>query len=347
MSAPNGRANGSSAGIAAGDHDPEFGHAPAASQSSTFPSFTPEQVNRVCADLEVPFDPRVIEWRVTNTTKAGNLRGHVMPYADQRAYTDRLNQLFSPAGWTRKYRIYTSANFERSRDQKNIAKVFVTCELSISGFGAHSATGEEWADDDNAGTAAEAQAFKRSCSCFGLGRYLYYFEGIWVDLDDRKRPKTVPQLPQWATPDGWRSGLRPRSDSRCDASDLHSAKTRPSQQPPADQEKNIVLVRQVEAMAEPLGKALYRGLLRTIACVWKPAQIQETALLEKVLTHMQAAGRGFCRLDAALGIAGPEALGSVLQSLKLASLDKVDNLETLKKIVLEMERIAAMHAVIS
>ena len=45
----------------------------------------------------------------------------------------------------------------------------------------------------------EAQAFKRSCACFGLGRYLYYFTGTWVDLDDRKRPKSVPQLAGWAT----------------------------------------------------------------------------------------------------------------------------------------------------
>src|SRR5581483_3099771 len=56
----------------------------------------------------------------------------------------------------------------------------------------------------------EAQAFKRSASCFGLGRYLYYFTGTWVDLDERKRPKSVPQLAGWATPAGWREGLRPR-----------------------------------------------------------------------------------------------------------------------------------------
>jgi len=113
----------------------------------------------------------------------------------RRAYTDRLNALFSPAGWTRKYAIHTSANFERSRDQKIVAKVLVTCELMIFGLGSHSATGEEWADNDNAGTGAEAQAFKRACSCFGLGRYLYYYDGVWVDLDERKRPKSIPLLP--------------------------------------------------------------------------------------------------------------------------------------------------------
>jgi len=67
----------------------------------------------------------VIEWRVTNTSKGGSPRGQVMPYADQRAYTDRLNTLVTPAGWTRRYTIHTSATFERSKDQKIVAKVLV------------------------------------------------------------------------------------------------------------------------------------------------------------------------------------------------------------------------------
>src|ERR1035441_1967309 len=42
--------------------------------------------------------------------------------------------------------------------------------------------------------------------------YLYYFTGTWVDLDDRKRPKTIPKLADWATPEGWRRGLRPYAE---------------------------------------------------------------------------------------------------------------------------------------
>ena len=94
--------------------------------------------------------------------------------------------------------MHTSANFERSKDQKTVAKVFVTCELSIGGLGTHSATGGEWADDENAGTSAEAQSFKRTCACFGLGRYLYHFDGV-SGLDERKRPRTVPNLPPRTT----------------------------------------------------------------------------------------------------------------------------------------------------
>ena len=51
-----------------------------------------------------------------------------------------------------------------------------------------------WADDDNAMTRAEAQAFKRACSCFGLGRYFYEFAEMWVDLNDYGQPIKLPTL---------------------------------------------------------------------------------------------------------------------------------------------------------
>ncbi|HTC92031.1 MAG TPA: Rad52/Rad22 family DNA repair protein, partial [Terriglobales bacterium] len=209
MSPPNGHANGS---VGNGEKVAQSVSPAVLPRTSTPSQFMPEQIKQFVALLEVPFDDSVIEWRVTNTTK-DKARGQVIPYADQRAYTDRLNKLFSPAGWTRKYTVHTSANFQRGMDQKIVAKVLVTCELTIFSLGSHSATGEEWADDDNAGTSAEAQSFKRACSCFGLGRYLYHFTGVWVDLDDRKRPKTRPKLAGWATPEGWQSGLRPQQDT--------------------------------------------------------------------------------------------------------------------------------------
>src|SRR6516162_10178838 len=90
----------------------------------TTAQYSAEGIKDLVAALEVPFHPSLIEWRVTNTTKNQQpARGQVIPYADQRAYTDRLNALFTPAGWTRRYQVHTSANFERSRDKKTVAKV--------------------------------------------------------------------------------------------------------------------------------------------------------------------------------------------------------------------------------
>ncbi len=324
MTGPNGHAqdNGASTSVVL----------PTASVMQTVRGLSPDKVKELIAALEVPFDASQIEWRVMNTTKNGQpIRGQVVPYADQRAYTDRLNTLVTPAGWTRKYTIHTSANFERSKDQKIVAKVLVTCELTIFGLGSHSATGEEWADNDNAGTAAEAQSFKRACACFGLGRYLYYFTGTWVDLDDRKRPKCVPQLAGWATPAGWLQGLRPNgsagSNPTTNAANSHSSQAGS-------------VVAEIETMAEPLGRGLYRGILRDLARVWNPREIEDTSMQRRVLEHMRCADRGLVRLKVALEKTGPRALTPILQALGLASLDRVDNLETLKRIVLDLESTA-------
>lgn len=316
--------------------------------ASTGNHFTQEQIKEAVAELEIPFDPGVIEWRVTNTTKVnGYPRGQVIPYADQRAYTDRLNALFTPAGWTRRYTVHTSANFQRSQDEKVVAKVFVTCEVLIFGLGSHSATGEEWADDDNAGTSAEAQAFKRACSCFGLGRYLYYFSGTWMDLDERKRLKTIPKLGGWATPEGWRQGLRPdRATEQPSSKPAGNSETRAENQ--SGNGRNVVpcgqaaLVRQIESMAKPLGRGIYRGFLKSIARAWNPSQIQDVTLLQKVLIHMQSAERGLRRVDIALNKAGFEALAEILHSLNVASLDRVDSLDILRKIVIAIEAKAAL-----
>jgi hypothetical protein len=334
MSGPNGHAheNGTSTFVAS----------PAVLGMPAAPQLSPEKVKDLVAALETPFDARVIEWRVTNTTKNQQpVRGQVVPYADQRAYTDRLNALFTPASWTRRYAIHTSANFERSKDQKIVAKVLVTCELTIFGLGSHSATGEEWADDDNAGTSAEAQSFKRACSCFGLGRYLYYFTGTWVDLDDHKRPKTVPKLAGWATPAGWLEGLRPytagdpKPSERTAAGtggNAHSLHNGDGANP-----QRSTLVREIEQMEEALGKRMYRGLLKTLARVWNPSEIQDPAIQQKVLAHMQAAERGFRRAEAAVNKAGLATFAEILRSLKLSSLDQVDNLKTLQAIVVALE----------
>jgi hypothetical protein len=97
------------------------------------------------------------------------------------------------------------------------------------------------------------------------------------------------------------------------------------------------LVQQIEGMARPLGKALYRGILKSVAGVWNPNQINDPAVGQRVLEHMQAGERGLDRLKAAAERLGSEAVARVLSSLNLRSLERVDSLDTLKKIVLSLE----------
>lgn len=298
------------------------------------PQFNRENIQGFVAELEVPFKPSLIVWRVMKTNEDGS-RGEILPYADPRAYTDRLNELFTPAGWTRKYTVSTSPNFERSEDHKVVAKVFLTCDLTIFGIGSHSATGEEWADDDNAATSAEAQAFKRACACFGLGRYLYYFGGVWVDLDERQRPRELPQVAGWATPEGWRKGLRP--SQRNDSEPSHATTQGALKKVRRVSSKRTELIQQIEAMAEPLGRAMYRGVLKKVAKVWKPRDIHDTGVLKKVLLSMQTAEQGFSRLEAARSKIAPEAVEQILDSLKLKSVEQVGDLEILDRLLSAVE----------
>ena len=162
---------------------------------------TTQELDVLFMRLAEPFDPSEIKWRVTHTNKDGS-RGAVIAFADPRAYTDRLNQLFTPTSWTRSYEVSTVSSVTRIKKDKLIqtGKVLVTCTLTINDLGCHAGSGEEWADEENAMTASEAQAFKRAASCFGLGRYLYNLSEVWVPLNEHRQPIEYPRLPEWALP---------------------------------------------------------------------------------------------------------------------------------------------------
>ena len=111
----------------------------------------------------------------------------------------------------------------------------------------------------------------------------------------------------------------------------------------ATEPKCTMAVPKLRRWRRQLGRGLYRGLLRDLARVWSPREIQEISLLQKVLEHMRSAERGLRRMEAALDKTGPEALVPILKTIGLTSLERVDNLETLKRIVLELERAAERH----
>jgi len=175
-------------------------------------------------------------------------------------------------------------------------------------------------------------------ACFGLGRYLYYFTGTWVDLDDRKRPKSVPQLAGWATPAGWLEGLRPSCANEQKPSERTGAGNGGNgrQNSHGDAATGDVL-REIERMEKVVGKRMYRGLLKSVARVWNPKDIQDPAIEERVLTHMQAAERGLRRAEAARDKTGLAVFAATLGSLRLTSLNQVDNLKTLQEIVVALE----------
>jgi hypothetical protein len=142
--------------------------------------------------------------------------------------------------------------------------------------------------------------------------------------------------------EGWRQGLRPERVSAAPTRSSSSSGNPGGRERQQNAEADVAeLVHQIEVLEKPLGKGLYRGLLKSIARAWRPSQVRDLGVLRKLLAYMQAAERGLLRLEAAVGKTGPEALGRILESLKLNSMERVDNLETLKEIVLKLEEVAA------
>jgi hypothetical protein len=319
--------------IDANDASGANGHAHEIPAEILIPALQP-QIAKLLDELQVPFDASLVKWR-SNETKIvqGRMQGLCLPYADPRAYKDRLNSLVSPSGWRDKYTITTAAS-----------KLVVTCELSVDHLGCHSATGEEWSKNENAATSAEAQAFKRACAGFGLGRYFYYFDGLWLALDHEKRPKANPLLPEWATPEGWRRGLRPVPKATPAPQPSQVVVTQSSEGQMVTRSKGTGknVVQEIRAMESSIGARLYHGLLKTVARAWNPAEIRDLSQQHRVLRHMQAAQRGILRIEAALARLTQPAASEIFRSLDLNSFREIRDLDTMHRLLLALEKAAGI-----
>jgi hypothetical protein len=289
--------------------------------------FSEEEQIKLIAQLEVPFDPNEIKWRVVKTGQRGR-RGAILPFADPRAYTDRLNQLFTPAGWSRECVVSHVPSLCRQKGDRVIvtAKVLSAVSVTIHRLASHTGTGEEWADEQNAATSADAQAFKRACSYFGLGRYLYRFQEAWVNLDRARRPINVPILPEWALPPGW-FPTPPPGPGRKDIKG------------PIDHR----LTSTIEDLRLPLGEAIYMEILERAGHSRTAQNIPNADRQKSVLQWLRAAGRGLERAHELAGSVGERQFVAIMDSLKVSSLESVPNLDTLKCLVDTLEAIFEQH----
>lgn len=308
-----------------------------------------DEVRRFLEELAEPFHPSVVEWVVTATASGKNgQRGLLAAYADPRAYLDRLNQLFTPGGWTREYSFQVVGNVERKgRDGKGslCAKVMVCCRVTIFGIGSHSGTGEHWADDENAVTGGDAQAFKRACVCFGLGRYLYDVPQVWVDLDEFKRPRWLPDLPDSALP----QALRGKGAGAAGKSGNGHSGAGPAGSRPGENGHNTAgaggngrneALKAIETLSKRVGRNLFRSILVGVAGVDKPAQVGDIGKLKAIIERLENADRGVQRLKAAVGKVGLEAHAALCRELKLTSAltDDIPDTRVLRQLVERLEQ---------
>ena len=281
------------------------------------------------ARLEEPFASKEVKWLVAATSRDGR-KGRVTPYADPRAYTDRLNQIFTASGWTREYTVHTLSPITRMKKDKPIqsGKVLVTCVVSIPGVGTHSGSGEEWADDENAMTSAEAQSFKRACSVFGLGRYFYNFAEMWVDLDEYKHPREIPALPPWALPENERRAPVQNGSARKATGNGAG----PAQQGPLD----ASVTNKIEGSRRDLGQKLYSNILGSVAKVKAARDIPNQRIQQEVLKWIESGVRGVAQVRRVAAEIPETEFYGILDDLGIPRLDEIPNFGLLAKLVERM-----------
>lgn len=149
-----------------------------------------ENTQDLFARLCAPFHPSDIEWRA-GATNGDKTRALALAYITSRAVMDRLDEVVGPQNWRDEYQPGPDGG--------------VICGLSLRIAG-------EWITkwDGAENTEFEAikgglsDAFKRAGYKWGIGRYLYRLESVWVPCELHGKNvtlKSTPPLPDWALPD--------------------------------------------------------------------------------------------------------------------------------------------------
>lgn len=132
-------------------------------------------MNEILKQMRRPFHPSQVTWKPGSVNK-DNTKAMALAYGDLRAYQNRLDEILG-INWSVTYSPWGD---------------MLICHLTIAGV-TRSSTGEPDKVSEKseiAGTVTEAQAFKRACAMFGLGRYLYAFPTVWVEYDANSRSFT-------------------------------------------------------------------------------------------------------------------------------------------------------------
>ncbi|WP_438446838.1 Rad52/Rad22 family DNA repair protein [Gorillibacterium sp. sgz5001074] len=163
--------------------------------------------------LQEPFLPEDIEWRV-GSTNGEKTKGIALAYVTNRAIMNRLDSIFGPFGWRNEF-----------REWKGNSQL---CGISVKVEGEWIT---KWDGADDSQTEAVkgglSDAMKRAGYQWGIGRYLYNLDNVWVDIvpaGKSFRLKSEPRLPAWALPDGY---------------EYPDAQKRPSEPPKEEQHTDI------------------------------------------------------------------------------------------------------------
>ena len=118
--------------------------------------------------LKEPFSPKDIEWRVQRAGETNGKRwAMVLAYVTNRAIQDRLDEVCQPQNW--------SNEFAPSPDGG------VLCGITINGVTKYDGAENTAVEPVKGGLSS---AMKRAAVQWGIGRYLYDLDTMFVELKD-------------------------------------------------------------------------------------------------------------------------------------------------------------------
>ena len=131
--------------------------------------------------LKKPFKPNEVQWRITATGQ--NERGLAVAYLDSRAIQNRLDEV---VGWENWQNEFTAQPMMKDN-------AFI-CEIRI-----YFPERGEWISKSNGAGSTDIEpikgglsdAFKRTASMWGIGRYLYQLDGVWVKTETFGKSKVI------------------------------------------------------------------------------------------------------------------------------------------------------------
>lgn len=133
------------------------------------------------SDLDRPFDPSAISWRV-GATNGEKTKGIALAYIDARDVMERLDNVCGPENWQA---IYSNAG-----NNKTCCQIGIKCGEWVwkaNGAGETDFEGDKGAFSD---------AFKRAAVLWGVGRYLYGLESPWVEIEARGKSYAIKKTEQ-------------------------------------------------------------------------------------------------------------------------------------------------------
>ena len=136
---------------------------------------------KIIEQLRSPFSAKDVEWKIQVTTQ-DKARGMAVAYLDARAIQKRLDETLGAFNWKNVYSLW--------HDKAQI------CGISI-----FNEARNEWVTKFDGAENSEIEpikgglsdSFKRAASVWGIGRYLYDLDSVWVEIEPKGKSFAIKQ----------------------------------------------------------------------------------------------------------------------------------------------------------